>query len=172
MIVVDYIQLMRGASFNKDGRVQEISQITQGQKAIAKELGFNVEVSYSNVESNYNNRISLKVITESKTFQLDGSIFDDMKPRLINVLGRRMEVTPKGIMLFIENIDVPGVIGKVGKTLGDRNINIAAYLLNRSNQDGKAFAVVRVDNNVKKEDIVALEKLEEVEWIECVNVNT
>ena len=141
-------------------------------EAIAKELGFNVEVRYSNVESNYNNLISLKVTTESKTFQLDGSIFDDMKPRLVNVLGRRMEVTPKGIKLFIENIDVPGVIGKVGKTLGDRSINIAAYLLNRSNQDGKAFAVVRVDNEVKKEDMVALEKLEEVEWIECVNVNT
>jgi len=38
MIVVDYIQLMRGTTFNKDGRVQEISQITQGLKAIAKEL--------------------------------------------------------------------------------------------------------------------------------------
>jgi len=95
-----------------------------------------------------------------------------MKPRIVNVLGRRMEVTPKGIMLFIENIDVPGVIGKVGKTLGDRNINIAAYLLNRSNQDEKAFAVIRVDNKVKDEDLVALEQLEEVEWIECVNVNT
>ena len=110
-------------------------------------------------------------MTDSKTFQLDGSIFNDMKPRLVNGLGRKMEVTPKGIMLFIENIDVPGVIGKVGKTLGDRNINIA-YLLNRSNQDGKAFAVIRVDNKVKKEDMVALEKLEEVEWIKCVNVNT
>ena len=42
MIVVDYIQLMRGASFNKDGRVQEISQITQGLKAIAKELSIPV----------------------------------------------------------------------------------------------------------------------------------
>ena len=39
MIVVDYIQLMKGTTFNKDGRVQEISQITQGLKAIAKELG-------------------------------------------------------------------------------------------------------------------------------------
>ena len=42
MIVVDYIQLMKGASFNKDGRVQEISQITQGLKAIAKELSIPV----------------------------------------------------------------------------------------------------------------------------------
>jgi len=39
LIVVDYIQLMRGSVNNKDGRVQEISQITQGLKAIAKELG-------------------------------------------------------------------------------------------------------------------------------------
>jgi len=39
MIVVDYIQLMTGSLNNRnDGRVQEISQITQGLKAIAKEL--------------------------------------------------------------------------------------------------------------------------------------
>ena len=38
MIVVDYIQLMRASISNKDGRVQEISEITQGLKAIAKEL--------------------------------------------------------------------------------------------------------------------------------------
>jgi replicative DNA helicase len=38
MVVVDYIQLMSGTGFNKDNRVQEISQITQGLKAVAKEL--------------------------------------------------------------------------------------------------------------------------------------
>ncbi len=37
MVVVDYIQLMKAANF-KDGRVQEISEITQGLKALAKEL--------------------------------------------------------------------------------------------------------------------------------------
>jgi len=38
LIVVDYIQLMRTASKRNDGRVQEISEITQGLKALAKEL--------------------------------------------------------------------------------------------------------------------------------------
>ena len=37
MIVIDYIQLMRGTN-SYDGRVQEISEITQGLKALAKEL--------------------------------------------------------------------------------------------------------------------------------------
>jgi len=41
MIVVDYIQLMRASNI-KDGRVQEISEITQGLKAIAKELSLPV----------------------------------------------------------------------------------------------------------------------------------
>ncbi len=38
LIVVDYIQLMRSNLSRNDGRVQEISEITQGLKALAKEL--------------------------------------------------------------------------------------------------------------------------------------
>jgi replicative DNA helicase len=38
LIVVDYIQLMRSNSNKNEGRVQEISEITQGLKALAKEL--------------------------------------------------------------------------------------------------------------------------------------
>ncbi len=38
LVVVDYIQLMRSASNKNEGRVQEISEITQGLKALAKEL--------------------------------------------------------------------------------------------------------------------------------------
>ena len=38
LIVVDYIQLMRTNTNRMDGRVQEISEITQGLKALAKEL--------------------------------------------------------------------------------------------------------------------------------------
>ena len=38
LIVVDYIQLMSSGSKRYDGRVQEISEITQGLKALAKEL--------------------------------------------------------------------------------------------------------------------------------------
>ena len=38
LIVVDYIQLMSSFSKKNEGRVQEISEITQGLKALAKEL--------------------------------------------------------------------------------------------------------------------------------------
>ena len=83
-----------------------------------------------------------------------------------------MEVTPKGAMLFIENVDVPGVIGRVGTLLGNRDINIAAYLLSRKNQNGKAFAVIRIDDSVDIEDLNELRKLKEVEKVQYIRVNT
>ena len=39
MVVIDYIQLMRASNF-KDGRVQEISEITQGLKHLQKSYLF------------------------------------------------------------------------------------------------------------------------------------
>ena len=42
LVVVDYIQLMRSSTNKNEGRVQEISEITQGLKALAKELSIPV----------------------------------------------------------------------------------------------------------------------------------
>jgi replicative DNA helicase len=77
MIVVDYIQLMRGTSYNKDGRVQEISQITQGLKAIAKELGVPV-VALSQlsrqVEQRDDHKPQLSDLRESGSIEQDADV--------------------------------------------------------------------------------------------------
>ena len=77
MIVVDYIQLMRGTTNNKDGRVQEISQITQGLKAIAKELGVPV-VALSQlsrqVEQRDDHKPQLADLRESGSIEQDADV--------------------------------------------------------------------------------------------------
>ncbi len=77
MIIVDYIQLMRGTTFNKDGRVQEISQITQGLKAIAKELAVPV-VALSQlsrqVEQRDDNKPLLSDLRESGSIEQDADV--------------------------------------------------------------------------------------------------
>ncbi len=77
MIVVDYIQLMRGTTTNKDGRVQEISQITQGLKAIAKELGVPV-VALSQlsrqVEQRDDHKPQLSDLRESGSIEQDADV--------------------------------------------------------------------------------------------------
>jgi len=77
MVVVDYIQLMRGTTYNRDGRVQEISQITQGLKAIAKELGLPV-VALSQlsrqVEQRDNHKPQLADLRESGSIEQDADV--------------------------------------------------------------------------------------------------
>ena len=77
MIVVDYIQLMTGSLNNRDGRVQEISQITQGLKAIAKELRVPV-VALSQlsraVEQRDDHKPQLSDLRESGSIEQDADV--------------------------------------------------------------------------------------------------
>ncbi len=77
MIVVDYIQLMRGSFNYKDGRVQEVSEITQGLKAIAKELSVPV-VALSQlsrqVEQRDNKKPQLSDLRESGSIEQDADV--------------------------------------------------------------------------------------------------
>ncbi len=77
MIVVDYIQLMKGNFNNKDGRVQEISEITQGLKAIAKELSVPV-VALSQlsraVEQRDDKKPQLSDLRESGSIEQDADV--------------------------------------------------------------------------------------------------
>ena len=76
MVVVDYIQLMR-ANFAREGRVQEISEITQGLKALAKELSIPVlalsQLSRA-VESRDDKKPLLSDLRESGSIEQDADV--------------------------------------------------------------------------------------------------
>ena len=77
MIVVDYIQLMTAVNSRKDGRVQEISEITPGLKALAKELSVPVlalsQLSRA-VEQRDNNKPQLADLRESGSIEQDADV--------------------------------------------------------------------------------------------------
>tara|TARA_B100001750_G_scaffold238413_1_gene244886 strand:+ start:1758 stop:3191 length:1434 start_codon:yes stop_codon:yes gene_type:complete len=77
LIVVDYIQLMRAGSGKYDGRVQEISEITQGLKALAKELDVPV-VALSQlsraVEQRDDKKPQLSDLRESGSIEQDADV--------------------------------------------------------------------------------------------------
>jgi D-3-phosphoglycerate dehydrogenase len=51
-------------------------------------------------------------------------------------------------MLLIENLDKPGFIGSLGRTLGDGRINIAAFHNGRLAPGERAFCLVSVDQKI------------------------
>ena len=76
MVVVDYIQLMKAANF-REGRVQEISAITQGLKALAKELSVPVlalsQLSRA-VEQRDDKKPQLSDLRESGSIEQDADV--------------------------------------------------------------------------------------------------
>jgi D-3-phosphoglycerate dehydrogenase len=131
-------------------------------ETVAVERGILVEQSYSTIRESYTNLIRTRVRTADGETLLVGSVFEGNRPRVVNVLGYELELTPKGTMLFIQNRDVPGVVGKVGSILGAAGINIGAYLLSRHNSDGDAFGVIRVDSRVADRVLAELSALPEI----------
>jgi D-3-phosphoglycerate dehydrogenase len=65
-----------------------------------------------------------------------------------------IEAPLKGSILFLRNQDVPGVIGRIGTVLGDRNINIANFALGRRPQGGEALGLVNLDQPISS-DVLA-----------------
>jgi len=137
--------------------------------ALAKELGMEVSINYSTSDSNYSNLISATVKAD-KEILIEGSVFDDNLPRLVNIFGYKMEVNPNGTLLFVQNDDVPGVIGKVGTFLGDNKINIAAYLLSRKKNENLAFAVIRLDDSIDNKIIDMLSSIKELKFVHQINL--
>jgi D-3-phosphoglycerate dehydrogenase len=84
--------------------------------------------------------------------------------RILGINDIDIEAPLRGVILFIRNQDVPGVIGRVGTILGNRKLNIANFALGRNQQAGEAIGLVNVDNHISPE------VLDEIRAIPAVRV--
>lgn len=127
---------------------------------IAKERNIKVTEVKEKEVSDFVNLISVKVTTEKETREVAGSIFGTFGERIVRIDGFRVNAEPEGYLLIIPNIDRPGMIGKIGTFLGEKNINIAFMDVGRSSVGGAAVMVINIDNPVSKEILDKIRKID------------
>ena len=99
--------------------------------SIAQERGIVFQHTQSTDKIAFNNKIESKVYADGKKFTLTGNVYNDNFIRITEIMGFEVDLKPEGIMLFIKNKDIPGVVGEIGTILGKESVNISGYLLSK-----------------------------------------
>ena len=110
----------------------------------------------------YANLLTFRVSSPSEEMCVSGTVFHEQNQRIVSVNNFRVEFKPEGHLIYIINRDVPGVVGKVGTLLGDREINIAEYNLARTASGGKAMAIITIDSRLDAETLSFLRSYREM----------
>jgi len=115
---------------------------------LAEERGIKVTESKSKTSEDFTSLLTVTVKTANGTNTLAGTIFGKKEPRLVRINDFCLEAVPEGHMLLIYNEDRPGVIGRIGITLGEANINIAQMQVGQDPDHHRNVILLTTDNSV------------------------
>ncbi len=137
---------------------------------IAKERGIDVGITKGEATDDYHTMLSVKIKSEGKELKLSGTLMSKKDPRIIMINNFHIEIIPDGLMLYISNIDRPGVIGNIGMILGDNDINISRMHFGRETEGGDALSVVSVDGELSNEIFERLKALPNILNVKRVSI--
>ncbi|HEX9069463.1 MAG TPA: phosphoglycerate dehydrogenase, partial [Ktedonobacterales bacterium] len=90
---------------------------------LAREWGLEVVESRSSTAEPYTSLVTLRVADNGTTHEFAGTVIWGAG-RVVRVDRFATDFEPHGHLLFARNLDIPGMIGKVGVLLGEAGVNI------------------------------------------------
>jgi D-3-phosphoglycerate dehydrogenase / 2-oxoglutarate reductase len=139
-------------------------------EAIAENRGIEVSTTRHPTPVDYTNLITFRIQSDGDEVCVSATLFSEKIGRVVSVNNFRVEFKAEGYLLYILNRDVPGVVGKVGTILGDRDINIAEYNLARAETGGLAMAIVTVDTPLDPETLAFLRSFREMVDVKLIRL--
>ncbi len=133
---------------------------------IAQERGIRiVEEKKESTRGGAANVLSITLHDKAGSTKASATVLHGEHPRLLAFDGMDIESPLEGSLLVCRNLDVPGVIGKIGTVLGQQGVNIANFALGRQRATDKeagplkALSVVQVDEPVS---VAVIEELNRI----------
>jgi D-3-phosphoglycerate dehydrogenase / 2-oxoglutarate reductase len=117
---------------------------------IARARGLRVTETSTTEAEDFATLLSAQLVTERASFGVAGAVFHKREPRFVRIDDFPIEAVPQGWMLLFSNLDVPGVIGRIGTICGRNNVNIAGMQLGRERRGGRAISVLNLDDPISE----------------------
>jgi D-3-phosphoglycerate dehydrogenase len=157
------IDLVRNAAI--EGLLQGSESVNRiNATAVAEERGIRVhEERQESGRGGASTVLTIELHSANGKSRASATVIHDEQPRLLDFDDIDIETPLAGNLLVCRNLDVPGVIGKIGTILGQHGVNIANFTLGRERvgpKPVKALAVVQVDAPVSDAVLDALQTIE------------
>ena len=133
---------------------------------VAANLGLKVTETKEAEVGEFADLITVEATKAGELYEVAATVFAG-RPRIVRINGRNLEADPKGILLFVENQDQPGMLGSIGTLLAKHRINIANMSLGRGEAGGNALSIYNLDTRPNE---AAVKEIEEHTGILSVKV--
>ncbi|HEY6291777.1 MAG TPA: phosphoglycerate dehydrogenase [Terriglobia bacterium] len=147
---------------------EEVNLVNAG--SLAQHIGLEVVEVRSARRVNLTNSLGLALRSGSEVASVLGTVGPRGSLRILGINDIDVEAPLGGVILFIQNQDVPGVIGRVGTLLGERQINIANFALGRNPTLSEAIGLVSVDHHVPPEVLGELRSIPAIQRAQLVEL--
>ncbi len=135
---------------------------------LANASGISISQTRGKSPIDYPNLISCHVHWDGGTNLLAGMLFGGRAPRVVRVNQYTLDARPEGIILIMENGDVPGVVGQIGNIMAQNNINIGEWRMGRDQPGGEALSVINLDHVPEQSVLDQLEEIAAVTRVKLV----
>lgn len=113
---------------------------------LANERGITTTQTVGLNNLDYPNLVACRAVWPGGKRLLAGVLFGGSESRIVQIDEYRLEANPEGIVLVMQNQDVPGVIGQVGTLLADHGVNIGEWRLGRVQPGDQALSFINLDS--------------------------
>ncbi|MQA86282.1 MAG: phosphoglycerate dehydrogenase [Streptosporangiales bacterium] len=117
---------------------------------LAGERGVEVNLTTNEESPDWRNLVTVRgTLPDGGVVSVSGTLTGPRHiARLVEVDGFEMELQPTEHMAFLTYVDRPGVVGAVGRILGEHEINIAGMQVSRNERGGRALIALTVDSAI------------------------
>jgi D-3-phosphoglycerate dehydrogenase len=117
---------------------------------LAAERGLTVRLVTEPDSPDYRNLVTLRgTLADGTPRSVSGTLVGiNQRERLVEVDGFEIEIEPADHLAFLRYADRPGMVGTVGRILGDAGVNIAGMQVSRDRRGGHALVAMTLDSMI------------------------
>ncbi len=117
---------------------------------LAAERGLEVRLLTDPDSPDHRNLVTLRgTLADGNQVSVSGTLVGiHQRERLVEVNGYDIEIEPEEHLAFVRYEDRPGMVGVVGRILGDAGVNIASMQVSRDRKGGQALVAMTIDSQI------------------------